>query len=77
MESKEKRFSGSVWNGFLMLFLNIALTLGSIIISIWGIPLIADGAGQELLGTWMLCAFSFSVEVPPGIDTSMSPSRWS
>ena len=55
MESKEKRFSGSVWNGFLMLFLNIALTLGSIIISIWGIPLRADGAGQELLGTWMLC----------------------
>ena len=55
MESKEKRFSGSVWNGFLMLFLNIALTLGSIIISIWGISLIADGAGTELLGTWMLC----------------------
>jgi len=55
METKEKRFSGSVWNGFLMLFLNIALTLGSIIISIWGISLIADGAGTELLGTWMLC----------------------
>ena len=55
MESKEKRFSGSVWNGFLMLFLNIALTLGSIIISIWGISLIDDGAGTELLGTWMLC----------------------
>ena len=55
MESKEKRFSGSVWNGFLMLFLNIALTLGSIIISIWGISLIADGAGPELLGTRMLC----------------------
>ena len=55
METKEKRFSGSVWNGFLMLFLNIALTLGSIIISIWGISLIDDGAGTELLGTWMLC----------------------
>lgn len=55
METKEKKFEGSVWNGFLMLFTNLALTLGSIVIAIWGIALLADEAGQEALGGWMLC----------------------
>ena len=36
METKEKVFAGTVLNGFLMLFVNIALTLGSIALFVKG-----------------------------------------
>ena len=51
MEKKETKFGGSVINGFFMLFLNLALTLGGIALFIWGCVLLdAYGdAGGELM----------------------------
>ena len=43
METKEKVFSGTVLNGFLMLFVNIALTLGSIALFVKGIFTLGGG----------------------------------
>lgn len=43
METKEKVFSGTVLNGFLMLFANIALTLGSIALFVKGIFTLGGG----------------------------------
>lgn len=40
MKNNEKHFDGSVYNGFLMLFANIVMTLGSIGMIIWGITLV-------------------------------------
>ena len=36
METKERKFAGNVLNGFLMLFVNIALTLGSLALFVKG-----------------------------------------
>ena len=36
MENMERKFTGSVYNGFLMLFVNILFTIGSIAMFIWG-----------------------------------------
>ena len=36
METKERKFAGTVLNGFLMLFVNIALTLGSLALFVKG-----------------------------------------
>ena len=51
MEKKEKRFEGTVINGFFMLFLNLALTLGGIALFIWGCVLLDayNTAGGELM----------------------------
>ena len=43
METKEKVFSGTVLNGFLVLFANIALTLGSIALFVKGIFTLGGG----------------------------------
>ncbi len=43
METKEKVFSGTVLNGFLMLFSNLALTLGSIALFVKGIFTLGGG----------------------------------
>lgn len=37
MEKKEFTFNGTTLNGFLMLFVNIALTLAAIAAIVWGI----------------------------------------
>lgn len=47
METKEKVFAGTVMNGFLMLFVNIALTLGSI-------ALFVKGVTTQPLGGWLM-----------------------
>ena len=44
----EKKFEGSVWNGFLMLFLTLGLTLVSIVGAIYGIVQLADEANPEV-----------------------------
>lgn len=44
MKNNEKHFDGSVYNGFLMLFANIVMTLGSIGMIIWGITLLDSDA---------------------------------
>ena len=51
MEKKEKKFEGSVLNGFLMLFVNLALTIGSIASFIYGVVLLDEG---DVLGGWLL-----------------------
>ncbi len=51
MEKKEKNFEGSVLNGFLMLFVNLALTIGSIASFIYGVVLLDEG---DVLGGWLL-----------------------
>ena len=51
MEKKENRFEGSVWNGFLMLFVNLVLTFGCIPLFVYGcIRLDAD----DSMGGWMI-----------------------
>ena len=48
METNERKFEGSVWNGFFMLFANLLLTFGGIAVFIWGCVLLdgdIDGAG--------------------------------
>ena len=42
METKEREFGGTVLNGFLFLFINIALTLASVAGIIYGIKLLSD-----------------------------------
>ena len=42
METKEFAFKGTTLNGFLMLFVNIVLTIASIAAGIWGIIILAD-----------------------------------
>ena len=60
METKEKRFSGMVMNGFLMLFINLVLYLVLAAVSVYGIVLLAEENGQELLGGVMLCVGSIA-----------------
>jgi regulator of protease activity HflC (stomatin/prohibitin superfamily) len=50
METKEKKFEGSVWNGFLMLFVTLGLTLASIVAVIWGIAILSDEYGDAWSG---------------------------
>lgn len=49
----EKKFEGTVWNGFLMLFVTLGLTLVSIIVAIYGITCLADEV-NTLLGATLL-----------------------
>ena len=51
METKEKVFEGSVLNGFLMLTVNLALTVLSIIGIVYGIIMLDVGIGR---GGWLL-----------------------
>lgn len=60
METKEKRFSGMVMNGFLMLFINLVLYLVLAAMSVYGIVLLAEENGQEVLGGVMLCVGSIA-----------------
>ena len=55
METNEKRFDGSVWNGFLMLFVCMILTVVSLAGTIWGIVVLSDEAGSTALGSSLLC----------------------
>ena len=52
MEKKERLFDGSIYNGFVMLFVNLLLTLLSIAGIIYGIVLLDDGV--DALGGWLL-----------------------
>ncbi len=54
METKEIKFNGSVLNGFLMLFVNLLLTIGAIVGMIYGIIVLSEENGQEVMGGWML-----------------------
>ena len=54
METKEIKFNGSVLNGFLMLFVNLLLTIGAVVGMIYGIILLSEENGQEVMGGWML-----------------------
>ena len=54
MNTKEFKFNGTVLNGFLMLFVTLALTVASIAGAIYGIVLLSEENGQEALGGWLL-----------------------
>ena len=54
METKEIKFNGSVLNGFLMLFVNLLLTIGAMVGMIYCIILLSEENGQEVMGGWML-----------------------
>ncbi len=54
METKEFKFSGSVWNGFVMLFVNLFAYVALMIAMIYGIVLLSEENGQELLGGLLL-----------------------
>ena len=58
MEQKEMKFEGSVLNGFLMLFANLMLTLGSIALFVYGVVLLDSG---NSFGGWLmgLCGVAF------------------
>ena len=51
MEKKEKKFEGNVSNGFLMLFVNLVLTLGCLPLFVYSCILLDDGNG---LGGWLM-----------------------
>ena len=51
MEKKERKFEGTIMNGFLMLFVNLVLTLGCIPLFIYAAVLLDDGKG---LGGWLM-----------------------
>lgn len=46
----EKKFEGTIWNGFLMLFATMALTIASIVAIIYGIVLLSDESSAEIAG---------------------------
>ena len=52
METKERIFEGGVFNGFVMLFVNLLLTVLSILAIIYGIVLL--DADVDALGGWLL-----------------------
>ena len=54
MEKKEREFGGTVLNGFLFLFINIMLTLGSLAAIVYGISLLADDDLPATPGGWLL-----------------------
>ena len=51
MEKKEKNFEGTVLNGFLMLFVNLVLTLGCLPLFVYSCILLDSGDGMG--GLWM------------------------
>ena len=51
MEKKEKNFEGTVLNGFLMLFVNLVLTLGCLPLFVYSCILLDGGDGMG--GLWM------------------------
>lgn len=53
METKERKFEGWVLNGFLMLFVNLVLTLGCLPLFVWACILLDAGVG---LGGWLMGA---------------------
>ena len=55
MEMKEKKFDGMVMNGFLMLFVNLMMYVATMAVAIYGIVLLAEENGQEVLGCVLLC----------------------
>ncbi|MBQ8968997.1 MAG: SPFH domain-containing protein [Bacteroidaceae bacterium] len=59
MENKERNFAGSVYNGFLMLFANLVLTLGGIALFIWGCVLLDENAN----GGWVMALGALAVVV--------------
>ena len=54
METKEFTFKGTVINGFLMLFVTLALLIASIVGIVYGIVVLSEEDGRELLGGLML-----------------------
>lgn len=46
----EKKFEGTIWNGFLMLFATMALTIASIVAIVYGIVLLSDESSVEIAG---------------------------
>ena len=61
MEKKEFAYEGTAMNGFLMLFLNLLITLGSLAIICYGIafsiPLIVVGILLMIISTILWCGF--------------------
>ena len=55
METKELKFNGMLMNGFLMLFVNLLLYVVTMAVATYGIVLLADENGQEVLGGVLLC----------------------
>ena len=55
METKELKFNGMLMNGFLMLFVNLLLYVVTMAVTIYGIVLVANEDGQEVLGGVLLC----------------------
>ena len=51
MEKKEKNFEGTVLNGFLMLFVNLVLTLGCLPLFVYSCILLDGGDG---MGGWLM-----------------------
>ena len=64
METKEFQFKGTVLNGFLMLFVTIALFILSIVGIIYGIILLdgRENGGGWLLGRSLFLAVLYGVE---------------
>ena len=54
METKEIKFNGSVCNGFVMLFVNLFAYVAFMAAMIYGIVLLSEENGQELLGGLLL-----------------------
>ena len=52
MENQEFNFRGSVFNGFMMLFVNFLVLVSSIVGIVYGIILLDSGVGA--LGGWLL-----------------------
>ena len=48
MEKKEKNFEGTVLNGFLMLFVNLVLTLGCLPLFVYSCILLDGGDGTTM-----------------------------
>ena len=49
------KFNGMLMNGFLMLFVNLLLYVVTMAVATYGIVLLADENGQEVLGGVLLC----------------------
>ncbi|MDE6012829.1 MAG: SPFH domain-containing protein [Prevotella sp.] len=54
METKEFTFKGTVLNGFLMLFVTLALLIASIVGIIYGIIMLSEESGNDLPGGLLL-----------------------
>ena len=60
METKEMKFNGMVVNGFLMLFVNLLLYVVLLAAAIYGIVLLAEENGREVLGCCLVLGGSFA-----------------